>query len=83
MQKKHAWEKLIKLTGNQAEDFKKITALLEQNKILLHTFKEEITVTGVKRIICEQVIQGYKVEAHFVQYETGEIFLTNAFVMLK
>ena len=35
MQPKHAWDKLIKISGNVEEDCKKVVKLLEDNKIFL------------------------------------------------
>ena len=34
MQPKHAWDELLKLSGNVEDDFKKVAALLEENNIL-------------------------------------------------
>lgn len=83
MQKKHAWDRLINLTGNQVEDFSKVIALLEENNILKNVKTAETTTKGLKIIRCEMVIQENIVEAHFVEYSTKEIFLTNAYVKTR
>ena len=38
MQPKHAWDKVLKLTGNVEEDFKKVALLLEEQNIIDNSF---------------------------------------------
>jgi len=86
MQKKHAWNKLIKITGNQKEDFQKIVRLLEENKILtkgtrehLQTYFHDSKKVNVYSYTIK--IDEHIVEAHFTEYFGGkEVFLNDAWI---
>jgi len=83
MQKKHAWEKLINLTGNQTDDFAKVVSLLEENNILAHAKHLKTGPEGLKILHCKVAIQEHTVEAFFVEYPTKEVFLTNSYVKTR
>lgn len=83
MQKKHAWDKVIPITGNKTEDFKKAAALLEEQQILSKISGVKELKYGRKQIICETNVSGYTIEAHFIQHPTGETLLNNAWVITK
>lgn len=90
MQPKHAWDKLIKLTGNVSEDFKKVLTFLEEHNIYDKScLKNPITAfpKDSPRIIrskYEKIIDNHIIEAVFETYlETGEIYLQNAWIVTK
>ena len=85
MQKKHAWEKVISISGNVEEDFRKVALLLEENAVLLSPqyLKETMLVAdGILRKEYEIIISNYTVKAVFSDYFTrNEIFLSDAWVI--
>lgn len=90
MQKKHAWDKVVKLSGNVEEDFKTVVILLEKNDITNKAFIKGIPTSfpkPVPKIIRsdhERIIGDFIVEAVFETYmETGQIFLKDAWVKTK
>lgn len=86
MQPKHAWDKLIKMSGNVEEDFKKVVKLLEDNQIFLEKHRLNPTETFEKlvRYNHQMKINGLEVKAIFNKnLETGEIFLNDAWVITK
>lgn len=83
MQKKHAWDKIINLSGNVEEDFKKVLILLEEEQI--NSFKyfkdSEEVANKIIRLEYEKNIFNKKVKAIFSKYPDKEqIFLYNAWV---
>ena len=90
MQKKHAWDKVIKLSGNIKEDFSKVIALLEE-----HTIFDKKFLTGnpelfpaaepkIKKAIYEKVINNHTVRVEFETYlEDGTSFLKDAWVVTR
>ncbi len=90
MQKKHAWDKVITLSGNVEEDFKKVIILLEKECITekqflcekpMHFPKEnpKIIRTDHKKFINDQ-----EVYAVFEKYiENGEVYLKDAWVITE
>jgi len=80
MQKKHSWEKLIDLTGNQGNDFKQVAALLEKHNIAFRAKPIEAAQSKLKLLRSKANIQKNRIEAYFIQYKTGEVFLKNAYV---
>lgn len=87
----HAWDKVIKLSGNVEEDFKRVVALLEKNNI-----KDPSNIKGtpttfprnkspvVVRTNYEKTINGCKIEANFETYlDSGESFLKDAWVITR
>lgn len=86
MQKKHAWEKLIILTGNVEEDFRKVKAFLEEQNLTSYQYsKKTIRISeGITRREHEKIILNEKVKVVFNEYtNTGEIFLNDAWVVTK
>ncbi len=90
MQKKHAWDKLIKLTGNIEEDFKKVLNFLEEKKII-----DTANIIGkprkfpldnprIIRVDYKKIINGQEVRTILETYlESGEIFLNDAWVVTE
>lgn len=91
MQKKHAWDKLIKISGNQQEDFIAVKKLLEEHKILdAKNFVKELIVppekpnSPLRLLKYEKTVNSELVETFFIKnVETGEIYLTDAWVKTK
>lgn len=86
MQSKHAWDKLIKISGNIEEDFKKVIYLLEENKIFLEKHRIEPTKNFKSFIRYEHQmkINEYNVKIVFNKnLETGEVFLNDAWVITQ
>jgi hypothetical protein len=91
MQKKHAWEKVISLTGDVEEDFKKVILFLEENHISDQKFfkksfgfPEDAVVKKIIRSNYEAEIHGQLVQAVFENYvETGESFLKDAWIKTR
>jgi tetratricopeptide (TPR) repeat protein len=84
LQKKHAWNKLIKLTGNIEIDFKNVILLLEEQGISSHQYTKKTlnVVQGVVRREHEKIILNQHVKVVFVEYTaTGEMFLNDAWVV--
>lgn len=85
MQPKHAWDKLIKLSGNIEEDCGKVVELLEKNKIFLEKYRKT-TITRPDFIQYDHMlrIKDHEIVAVFYKNpETGEVFLSNAWVVTK
>jgi tetratricopeptide (TPR) repeat protein len=86
MQPKHAWDKLIKLTGDIEEDCKKVVKLLEDNQIFLEKYRlgPIRKFEDFIRYDQQMTINGYEVRAIFNEYlETEEIFLNDAWIITK
>lgn len=86
IQPKHNWNKLIKVSGNVEEDCKTVIKLLEDNQIFLEKYRLKSTETFEKliRYNHEMTINGHKVKAIFNKnLETGEMFLNDAWVIIK
>jgi tetratricopeptide (TPR) repeat protein len=86
MQPKHAWDKLVKMSGNVEEDCKKVIKLLEDNQIVLEKYRVKPTETFEKfvRYNHQMEINGHEVKAIFNKnIETGEMFLNDTWVITK
>lgn len=86
MQPKHAWDKLVKITGNVEEDCKKVIKLLEENQIFLEKYRlrQVQDFQNFIRYDHQMVINGHEVRAVFNKnLETGEIFLNDAWLITK
>ena len=86
MQNKHAWDKVIKLSGNVEEDFKTVLILLEEQDITSHQYSKQIfqVADGVVRREHQKTFLNQKIVVIFNEYtHTGEIFLNNAWVVTK
>lgn len=84
MQSKHAWNKLIKLTGNLEEDCKKVLNILEVNQINLEKYRlgPVRKFADYIRYDHQMTINGFQIRAIFNKYvETGEMFLNDAWVI--
>jgi len=67
MQKKHAWDKLIQLSGNAEEDIRKVVSLLEEHGVLSEKFlaeTENVTQSIIKNEY-EIIIGEHRVRAVF------------------
>lgn len=87
MQEKHAWDKLITLTGNVGEDFIKVTLLLEDHGILSEKYilkSENFHQGKIIRTDYKMMIDGHEVRASFETYvETNQTFIKDAWVNTK
>jgi Bacterial toxin 35 len=84
MQPKHAWDKLVTITGSLEEDCKSVVKLLEDNKIFSLQYRmEEIIEKTYIRYDHVMQINGHKVKAIFNKKPNGEIFLNDAWVITK
>lgn len=87
MQERHAWEKLIKISGDKVEDFKKVSVLLEESEILSkkHLIESEKFHNGkIIRSDYRNYIEGYEVHATFETcVESNQTFLKDAWVIIK
>ena len=90
MQKKHAWDKVIKLSGNVEEDFQSVVTLLEKNKIQSKSFMKDNPILfpkngpRISKSEYEKVRNNWKVHAEFETFlETDELFLKDAWVVTK
>jgi tetratricopeptide (TPR) repeat protein len=90
MQPKHAWDKVLKLSGNAEADFKKLLVLLEDSNILDASClkgKPQLFPKQAPKISkseYEKIINNCKVHVELETYlETGEFFLQDAWVITK
>ena len=90
MQKKHAWEKVVGLTGNLEEDFDLVIKLLEQHNITNKKFIKgkpflfPSNLSKIEKVRYRTTINSFEVEAEFETYlETGESYLQDAWVVTK
>lgn len=87
MQKKHAWDKLVNLTGNVEEDFKRVALLLEENSILSEEYFLRSQMFSQNKIIrsdYKKTINGFNIQAIFETHvETNQTFLQDAWVITK
>lgn len=87
MQPKHAWDIVLKLSGNVEEDFKKVAILLEEHSILSEKYlleSENFSHGKIIRADYKKIINGHEVRAAFETYmETNQTFLKDAWVITK
>ena len=90
MDKKHAWDKLIKLSGDQAKDCEQVMMLLERNNIFRGKLAKKMTIpfedpsSPLRNLRFEKTINGENVVAIFVENkEKLEIHLLDAWVAVK
>ncbi len=88
LQKKHCWDRVVKITGNIDEDFLSVQKLLEELKIYEKKFLKSKPLVYPKDapILTQSVHQatfnGHEIRAFFESnIETGECYLQNAFVL--
>lgn len=85
IQPKHAWDRIIKLTGNTEMDCRSVVILLEENNIFLEKYRKNTVVRPeFTRYDHQMEIGGFEVKAIFNKNpESGEIFLNDAWVVTK
>jgi hypothetical protein len=91
MQPKHAWDKLLKLSGNVEEDFIQVLTFLENKNIMnlenlrsTVLFPRNAVIKNVHLLEYKAIIDGYEIQVFFEKYlDSGEIFLKNAWVITK
>jgi tetratricopeptide (TPR) repeat protein len=90
MQTKHAWEKVIILSGDVEKDFQKVVAFLEKNNIFngkkeyLGKFSSYLKEIEINRIRYTVEVNGFIIEADFIEYAgKNEIFINDAWVRVK
>lgn len=87
MQPKHAWNKIIELTGDIEKDFKSLLLLLEENGIFAEKYFLESQAYHQGKIVrsdYRKMINGVEVKAIFETYvETNQTFLKDAWVITK
>lgn len=86
MQSKHAWDKVVKISGNFEEDCGRVVKLLEDNKIYRKKYRLEPVQNykGFVRYEQQMTINGHEVKAIFNKnLETGDIFLNDAWVITQ
>jgi hypothetical protein len=84
--KKHAWDKLLPITGDLEKDFQAVLNLLNEHAVASHKYsiKTRDVATGIIRRDHQKVIMNQSVGVTFAEYiETGEIFLINAWVVTR
>jgi RHS repeat-associated protein len=85
-QSKHAWDKVIEMSGNPEQDCKRVIKLLEDNRIFSKKYRlDPVEEFGeYVRYNHQMNIQGYEVKAIFNEnVKTGQIFLNDAWVITK
>lgn len=91
MQSKHAWDKIIKLSGNVEEDFKKVLFFLENNKIVNQknlrntvAHPKDMPVKNIHLLEYRATIDGQEIQIFLEKYlDTGEVFLKNGWVVTR
>lgn len=91
MQKKHAWERVIPLSGDIEQDFAKVITLLEESNIADKAFlKKPPELFPVKapyeisKTVYEKIINDYTIHIELETYlETEIVFLKDAWVITK
>jgi tetratricopeptide (TPR) repeat protein len=89
MQEKHAWKKVVALTGNVEKDFDLVVDFLEQNKITKARIVEDplffpTACPEIKKVKYEKTLESCKIHAEFEVYlKTGEAFLQDAWIVTK
>ena len=91
MQSKHAWDRVLKLTGNVEEDFKKVLTFLEDKNItnsknLKNTvaFPKDTPVKNIHLLEYKATIEGQEIQVFIEKYlDTGEIFLKNGWIITR
>lgn len=87
MQEKHAWDKLVILTGDKPKDFKKVTLLLEEKGILSEKYlmeSEKFCNGKIIRSDYKMTINGHEINAAFETYvESSQTFLKDAWVITR
>ncbi len=80
MQKKHRWDKYVRLSGNRSEDFKKITTFLEEIEILKCERKLDFSFESVKTYFYRKKMGNDTIVAMFDVNKKEMPLLKNAWV---
>lgn len=91
MQPKHAWDKIVRISGNAEEDFRKVLTFLEDKKIInpnnlrnTTAFPPDKLVKNIHLLEYSANVEGHSIQIFLEKYlETGEIFLKNGWVVTK
>jgi hypothetical protein len=91
MQSKHAWNRVIELSGNIEEDFKKVVTFIENKNIinpknLRNTmgFPKDTPIKNLHLLEYKATIEGQEVQVFLEKYvDTGETFLKNGWVITR
>lgn len=86
MQPRHAWDKVVKITGDVRADCKNVVKFLEEHNILHEKFRVNMVEHNKKflRFDHEMQINEIGIKAVFNKnLETGELFLNDAWVITK
>lgn len=80
MQKKHRWDKHIRLSGNRSEDFKKVVAFLEEIEILKCERQLDFAFENIKIYFYRKKMEKDTIVAMFDVNKKGMPLLKNAWV---
>lgn len=91
MQPKHAWNKVLKLSGNIEEDFQNVMAFLEKKDIMNAKYlrntldlPRNTSIKNIRILEYRAMVDGEEIQAFFEKYlDTGETFLKNSWVVTK
>lgn len=90
MQKKHAWDRVVKITGNAEEDFIKVVAYLEEHQVVspkniktTNTYLTKNKSMTVEGIVYDAKIGNERIRVIVEKYESGESYLKDAWVVTK
>lgn len=83
MQKKHGWDKYVRLSGNRSEDFKKVTAFLEEIEILKCERQLDFSFESVKSYFYRKNMGNDTIVAMFDVNKKKMPLLKNAWVEPK
>ena len=90
MQKKHAWDRVVQITGNTENDFKNVLQFLETNKILegkrnhIGRFPFKSSNPKIDRFLFEMSVNGEIVQAEFIEYiSTKEFYLNDTWIKTR
>jgi hypothetical protein len=86
MQKKHAWDKLLPITGDLEKDFQAVLNLLNEHAVASHLHLKDTQefTKGILRREYVKVINDKPVKIMLIEYtETGKLFLMNGWVITR
>lgn len=91
MQKKHAWDKIIPLSGNVEDDFIKIISIIEEHDLINEKylrsatqFPRNLPVKNLLLLEYKSPLGNFEVQIFLEKYmDSGEIFLKNAWVITR
>lgn len=92
MQKKHAWERVVPLTGHKEEDFKRVVSFLEKERLHDPKYRVEIKLedlttdqrTKFSVYVHQKIVRKETIEALFEQDSiSGVLLLKDAFIRTR